>query len=179
MTEAGPSNHTPTTNGTGKRGGRKVAQQHHSTDQTPDSDKDVPMTNGISMSTDGEVNGNGRGPTSDPSNNHTPSTTSKGKEPSMLELKRRAMAMIDYMDRAQVDIARRVQKDAGDTAKKLGLSPAASPSALAIAMSSSGVTGDDLPGVEDILHVQGLKARLVGWQAEYGGGATAAAAAAQ
>lgn len=87
--------------------------------------------------------------------------------------------MIDYMDRAQVDIARRVQKDAGDTAKKLGLSPAASPSALAIAMSSSGVTGDDLPGVEDILHVQGLKARLVGWQAEYGGGATAAAAAAQ
>ncbi|QDS69345.1 hypothetical protein FKW77_003754 [Venturia effusa] len=176
-TEAGPSNHTPTTNGTGKRGGRKAAQQHHSNEQTTDSDKDVPMTNGSSAAIDGEVNGTGRGPTSDPSNNHTPSTTSKGKEPSMLELKRRAMAMIEYMDRAQLDIARRVQKDAGDAAKKLGLSPAASPSALVAAFSSNGISRDDVPGVGDILHVQGLREQLVGWQAEFGGGTTAAAAA--
>lgn len=86
--------------------------------------------------------------------------------------------MIEYMDRAQVDIARRVQKDASDAAKKLGLSPAASPSALVAAISSNGMTRDDLPGVGDILRVQGLREQVVGWQAEYGGGATAAAAAA-
>lgn len=179
MAEAGPSFHAPTTNGTGKRGGRKAAQ-HHSTDQTTDSDKDISLANGTnSTSTDTDINGNARAPTSDPSNNHTPLTTSKGKEPSMLELKRRAIAMLDYIERAQMDIARKVQKEAGDAAVKLGLSPAASPSALAVAISSNGPVSREVePGVRDILHVEGLKEKLVGWQAEYGGG-TAAAATAQ
>lgn len=177
MADVGSSNHVHPANGTGKRGGRKAVQHHHSTDQTTDSDKDIPLANGVhSISIDGEVNGNGRGPTSDPSNNHTPSTTSKGKEPSMLELKRRAIAMLDYMERAQMDISRRVQKDAGDATKMLGLSPADSPSAIAFAISSNGMVNREVePGVKDILHVEGLKEQLVGWQTEYGGGTATAA----
>jgi hypothetical protein len=172
MADVGPSHHVPTTNGTGKRGGRKAAQ-HHSTDQTTDSDKDIPLVNGIhSASTDNEANGGGKGPTSDPSNNHTPSTSSKGKEPSMLELKRRAIAMLDYMERAQMDIARKIQKEGGDSAVRLGMNPAASPSAFAVAISTSGREVN--PGVKDILHADGIKEKLVGWQAEFGGGTAAA-----
>jgi hypothetical protein len=175
MGEAGPSNHAPITNGTGKRGGRKAAQ-HHSHDQTTDSDKDILLANGInSTGTDTDANGGGRPPTSDPSNNHTPSTTNKGKEPSMLELKRRAIAMLDYIERAQMEIARKVKKEAGEAAVKMGLSPEASPNALAVAISANGFVSQEVePSVREILEVEGLKERLVGWQAEFGGGTTAA-----
>lgn len=179
MADVGPSNHAPTTNGAGKRGGRKAAQ-HHSTDQTTDSDKDVSLANGINnTSTDTEANNAVRPPTSDPSNNHTPSTTSKGKEPSMLELKRRAIAMLDYIERAQLDIARKVQKEAGEAAVKVGLSPQASPSVLAVAFTANGLVSQEMePSVKDIMHVEHIKEQLVGWQAEFGGGTAAAAAAA-
>lgn len=173
--EAGPSSHFLTSNGTGKRGGRKAAQ-HHSNEHTTDSDKDVPLANGAnSTGTDTDANA-GRPPTSDPSNNHTPSTTNKGKEPSMLELKRRAIAMLDYVERAQLEIAKSIQKEGTGSPVKVGLmSPEASPSALAVAVSVNGsVSGDVEPSVRDILPGENLKEMIVGWQAEFGGGTPAA-----
>jgi hypothetical protein len=168
MGEAGSLHHPVTTNGTGKRGGRK-GHQHHSHDinqNTTDSDKDIPLTvNGIgSTGTDTDPN-NGRPPTSDPSNNHTPShqgAKREGKEPSMLELKRRAIAMLDYIERAQVEMARQSVTPSG----KEGASPGVSPSTV---ISAAEAKPEEGLSAKEILEAESIKERIVGWQAEYGG----------
>jgi len=161
-------NHPVTTNGTGKRGGRK-AQHHHShdtTQTTTDSDKDNPLAaNGIgSVGTDTEGN-NGRPPTSYPSNNHTPrhqGAKREGKEPSMLELKRRAIAMLEYIERAQNDMTR---KSATPGVSKEGASEAVSPGDGI----GEEVKVEEVPTAREILEAESIKERIVGWQAEYGG----------
>ena len=80
----------------------------------------------------------------------------------MNELKRRAAAMLDWIERAQVDLGRASLVHLSLSPSSGSLSP---PTATGGAVGGSGGQGGELGSVAEVLH-----SRLLGWQVEYGAG---------
>lgn len=130
--------------GTGKRGRQK--QDHN------DSDKDG--LNGINPSDPDNSK-----PNSDPSSTAKPEREKRdAKEPSMNELKRRAAAMLDYIEKAQSEMV------------KLSASNSGSPLGDGGGGAGKPVNGTATAGTENGLNTEAetLQVRLTGWQVEYG-----------
>jgi hypothetical protein len=170
---------TTTTTKRSKRG--LLKDKDNLNNDSGESDRDL-HHNGSSGN--GNGNGNGNGTTTMqiseselPSNHHNTSDVHTGhntmagvgkkKDPSMNELKRRAAAMLDWIERAQVDLGRSSLVYLGGSPSSGSLSPPGGAAAVLAAIGGpvGPVGGGELGSVAEVLH-----SRLLGWQVEYGAG---------
>jgi hypothetical protein len=156
-----------TVNGISKRGKRGQPKDNESGDSDKDATNNMNNTNhsnntnGIAAGSDADIaattdnNGNGNG-----NNTLHFSHTGKKKEPSMNELKRRAAAMLDWVEKAKEDLGKSsvVGLTATTTASPSPASPPDGPPPPLPVKS-------ELGSVAELLHN-----RLLGWQVEYGAG---------
>ncbi|KIW04611.1 hypothetical protein, variant [Verruconis gallopava] len=143
---------------TSKRGKRGHQPKDH---DSGDSDKDAiaaSSTNGNAAPTgsDADIAADSH------SNSHVQSSNgsgSKKKEPSMNELKRRAAAMLDWVERAKEDLG----KNSIVAPSSSGMSPLGAGSMSPLGAGVNPIIKSELGSVADM-----LQSRLLGWQVEYG-----------
>jgi hypothetical protein len=143
-------------NGTvSKRGKRGQAHLKDSTNDSGESDRDHNHLNGAPTTA---AHSDAEPPHT--SDTHAHPHTGKKKEPSMNELKRRAAAMLDWIERAQVDLGRSSLVHAG-----LSMSPSSGSASPPDVTAGGGPVGG---GGELGSVAMGLHEQLLGWQVEYG-----------
>jgi hypothetical protein len=131
--------------GASKRGKRG---QQHPRDESGESDKDANNSNNNNNANG--ITGSDADTPVDVAGTSSHTNTSKKKEPSMNELKRRAAAMLEWIEKAKEDLSR---------SSVVRLSMSASP--IGGAASPPSMVKSELGSVAEMLH-----SRLLGWQVE-------------
>lgn len=139
-------------------GARRGRRGQHAANESGESDRDAAANaNGVT------VNGSDADPDASGGGAHV--TVSKKREPSMIELKRRAAAMVEWVEKAKDDLGRSSVVGLGLTSSPSRTNGNGVAEKQSQNQSHQSPLKSELGSVADMLH-----SRLLGWQVEYGAG---------